>query len=872
MKEQQHTAPTTHLLGLALALFAALAGPAAVADGHDYEVPLFLAAATEGRQGFVRVINRSQEAGTVMVTPTDDGGLAGDHLTLTLSAGQTVHFNSGDLENGNPHKAWLAGRSGAPRQGDWRLRLHTELTLEVLAYIRTGGGFLTAMHETVGVAGRSHEVAFFNPGSNRNQVSRLRLINVSAAEAAIRIAGYDDRGTPASGGEVALTLAAGAARTVSAAELEAGGAGLAGALGDGAGKWRLYITADQDILAMSLLDAPADQDNPGGYLTNLSATAPTDGILLFPRDGHPDGLVGFARIVNRANRDGTVTLHAIGDDGARRGPVTMTLAAGEAKHFNSRDIALGNAGKGITGGVGESETDWRLELSADVAIEPLAYIRTPDGFVTSMHGHVPLANGRHEVVTFNPASNTNQVSRLRVINPGAEDAAVTIDGVDDSGASGAASVTLAVAAGRAVTLTAQDLENGMSDASTAEFTGMFGNGAGKWRLHVAADQPIQVMSLLHSRNTGNLTNLSSRMTEPETQPVFVDGVDPAWAGGIFGVDSRDWGAAYGDGTIDTNKVQWEVRDADERDAERGKVLDVTMLNDGNSGVWYIATAPDASIDLSAYRTGSLQFDINVLDYGANANGLKYKVDCIWPCTSGERELGKVGDGVWETVTIPVSTLLGGDFNLTQVNTGLALVSPVDQASDLSFQLDNIRWVAGTPAPPMVPANDPNRFVLFDDEVFADENGLSPAWILWDCCGAGTFSIVDEDAGRGTVVELSWGAGGTVTGFSANDSLDASELAGGTLQFDMKAVSPPPEGAAWMLKVESPNGATPVEVELATGDNPTPSEAWQSYSFTLDGDLAALDKSAVKLVLIFPTWLMANGAVARIDNVRFVAAP
>ena len=872
MKQQQHTAPTTHLLGLALALFAALAGQAAVADGHDYEVPLFLAAATEGRQGFVRVINRSQEAGTVMVTPTDDGGMAGDHLTLTLSAGQTVHFNSGDLENGNTRKAWLAGRSGAPRQGDWRLRLHTELTLEVLAYIRTGGGFLTAMHETVGVAGRSHEVAFFNPGSNSNQVSRLRLINVSAAEAAIRIAGYDDRGAPAPGGEVALTLAAGAARTVSAAELEAGGAGLNGALGDGAGKWRLYLAADQDILAMSLLDAPADQDNPGGYLTNLSATAPTDGILLFPRDGHPDGLVGFARIVNRASRDGTVTLHAIGNNGDRRGPVTMTLAAGEAKHFNSRDIALGNAGKGITGGVGESETDWRLELSADVAIEPLAYIRTPDGFVTSMHGHVPLANGRHEVVTFNPASNTNQVSRLRVINPGAEDAAVTIDGVDDSGASGAASVTLAVAAGRAVTLTAQDLENGMSDASTAEFTGMFGNGAGKWRLHVAADQPIQVVSLLHSRNTGNLTNLSSRMTEAETQPVFVDSVDPAWAGGIFGADSRNWEAAYGDGTIDTNKVQWEVRDADERDAERGKVLDVTMLNDGNSGVWYIATAPDASIDLSAYRTGSLQFDINVLDYGANPNGLKYKVDCIWPCTSGDRELGKVGDGVWETVTIPVSTLLGGDFNLAQVSTGLALVSPVEQASDLSFLLDNIRWVAGTPAPPMVPVNDPNRFILFDDEVFADENGLSPAWILWDCCGAGTFSIVDEDAGRGTVVELSWGAGGTVTGFSANDSLDASELAGGTLQFDMKAVSPPPEGADWLLKVESPNAATEAQVELATGDNPTPNEAWQSYSFTLDGDLAALDKSAVKLVLIFPTWQMANGAVARIDNVRFVAAP
>lgn len=823
MKQQRK--PANRLLGLGLALFAALAGPAAVADGHEYEVPLFLAA-TEGRQGFVRIINRSQEAGTVMVLPMDDAGMEGDHLTVTLGAGQTVHFNSNDMENGNPRKAWLAGRTGPPTQGDWRLRLDTELTLEVLAYVRTTGGFLTTMHETVGVAGRSHEVAFFNPGRNSNQVSRLRLINMGDAEATISIAAYDDNGAPAPGGEVGLMLAPGAARTVSAAQLEAGAAGLNGAMGAGIGKWRLYLTSDQNILAMSLLDAPPDPENPGGYLTNLSATAPTDGILLFPRDGNPARLQGFARIINRASRDGIVTIHAIGDNGDRRGPVRMPLAAGEAKHFNSRDIAIGNAAKGITGGVGESEVDWRLEISADVAIEPLAYIRTPDGFVTSMHDHAPLANERHEVVTFNPASNVNQVSRLRVINPGAGDAAVTINGVDDSGASGAASVTLAVSAGRAVTLTAPDLENGMSEDSTTEFAGMFGNGAGKWRLHVAADQPIQVMSLLHSRNSGNLTNLSSRMTEAETQNVFVDAVDPAWAGGIFGVDARDWGAAYGDGTIATNKVQWEVRAADERDAGRGQVLDVTMLNDGNAGVWYIATEPGTSIDLSAYRTGSLEFDINVLDYGANANGLKYKVDCVWPCTSGEKKLEQVGDGVWETVTVPVvSELLGGNFSL-----------------------------------------------MFDDGAFADTGGLSPAWTLWDCCGAGAHRIVDEDADRGQVVELSWGAGGTVTGFSANDSLDVTELAGGTLQFDMRAVSPPPEGAKWMLKVESPDAATVVEVELALGENPTPNEAWQSYSFTLDVDLAALDKSAVKLVLIFPRWGMADGAVARIDNVRFVAAP
>ena len=51
-------------------------------------------------------------------------------------------------------------------------------------------------------------------------------------------------------------------------------------------------------------------------------------------------------------------------------------------------------------------------------------------------------------------------------------------------------------------LTAQELEEG-----SAGVEGRFGDGAGKWRLTVSADQPVQVMSLLLSP-TGHLTNLS----------------------------------------------------------------------------------------------------------------------------------------------------------------------------------------------------------------------------------------------------------------------------------------------------------------------------------------------------------------------------
>ena len=82
------------------------------------------------------------------------------------------------------------------------------------------------------------------------------------------ITGVDDAG--ASGGSVTVTVPAGASRTIAAADLEAGGDGFAGSLGDGEGKWRLAVTSEQPVIVMNLLSSPT------GHLTNLS-TAPDRG-------------------------------------------------------------------------------------------------------------------------------------------------------------------------------------------------------------------------------------------------------------------------------------------------------------------------------------------------------------------------------------------------------------------------------------------------------------------------------------------------------------------------------------------------------------------------------------------------------------------
>lgn len=218
-------------------------------------------------EGFMRVINRSSESGTVRITAHDDTGAAGtETVTLSLAANQRRHFNSADLENGNPNKG-LTGAAG-DGQGDWRLSLETDLDIDVFTYARTKpGGFLTSLHDTAPCAANRCRVVVFNPGSNVNQRSLLRLVNPGAQPAAVTITGTDDAGEP-SGDSVWLQLAAGTATTLTSQDLESGArGGLVGALGGGSGKWELVVEADHAIHVMSLLKSPT------GHLTNLSSTS-----------------------------------------------------------------------------------------------------------------------------------------------------------------------------------------------------------------------------------------------------------------------------------------------------------------------------------------------------------------------------------------------------------------------------------------------------------------------------------------------------------------------------------------------------------------------------------------------------------------------
>ena len=474
-------------------------------------LPLLPAALGFKALGFVRLINHSAEAGTVRLYAREEGGWLHEPLMLNIGSRQTLHFNAYDLAWGNPGKG-IAGVQDIGR-GHWTLHFESDLDIEALAYARAPDGFLTSMHDVAPEMEdddeQMHQVVTFNPASNWRQVSSLRLSKPDRVGTEFTIDSKDDLGRKGEN-QVGLIVDGGTGRQVTAQQLEAGDDSFTHRLGDGTGKWRLEVRGIPGLRVISLMESPT------GHLTNLSSVppSPADGvhrIPLFPSASDPSRRQGFLRVINRSDRSGTVTLTAKDDSLGSYPPIRLSLEANQAQHINSDDLERGNAAKNLAGGFGAGIGDWRIELSSeDLDIQALAYIRAPDGFLTSIHDVVPSEQNVHRVAIFNPASNDRQVSLLRIINDGLRDAQVTIEARDDAGLEPAAPVRLTVPARSTRTLTAQQLEKGDRDIE-----GALGDGTGKWQFTATSTQPISVMSLMQSP-TGHLTNLS---TAPHHEPL-----------------------------------------------------------------------------------------------------------------------------------------------------------------------------------------------------------------------------------------------------------------------------------------------------------------------------------------------------------------
>ena len=464
-------------------------------------------------EGFLRIINHGHRLGRVTILPVDETGYEYEPLMLRIGANEAVHLNSYDLEEGNNRKG-LSGATGWGI-GDWRLALEgRRADVEVLPYARTYNGVPSELRTIVHTENGAIHVPIFNSGRNRDQISYLRLVNPFDKRASITVSATDDAGKT-SGSTVRLSIAARSACTVDSWELERGEALQCGrsqkGLGIGSGRWRLRIESDYPLIAMNLM---ADDH---GHLSNLSGVTRPDrdgiwNVRMFPTGYDSYGRKGFVRIANRSRNGGHVTINAQ-DDTATDYESRIYVSGRQTTQFDTDDLEFGNRDVRLYDGIGTGQGVWRLKLhSRDLDFEATPYVHVGDEFLSLMHAFVPEEKRVHKVAFFNPASNTENQSILRLVYPVPDDreealkAQVRITGTDDTGVRMGTTVRVNMMPGDAVNLTSEELETGNSPAIVS---GKLGDGVGKWRLRVETRYTdILVMNLLENTSTGHLMNLS----------------------------------------------------------------------------------------------------------------------------------------------------------------------------------------------------------------------------------------------------------------------------------------------------------------------------------------------------------------------------
>ena len=186
-------------------------------------------------------------------------------------------------------------------------------------------------------------------------------------------------------------------------------------------------------------------------------------------------------------------------------------------------------------------------------------------------------------------------------------------------------------------------------------------------------------------NAGNVATKTRAVTVPSnevTLNVFSKGeVDPTWDEGINAADSGiDWSTCANDGGADCPNIAWEIAE----DSDRGSVLQVEHSSAGEQAILYFKTATPTN--LSLYAGGKILFDIKTI---SGNSSYTMKIDCIYPCTSGDKTLGAKGYNGWETISVNVDELVNQGLILETIDTGLVIWA--SQYTNTIFQLDNVRW-------------------------------------------------------------------------------------------------------------------------------------------------------------------------------------
>ena len=193
--------------------------------------------------------------------------------------------------------------------------------------------------------------------------------------------------------------------------------------------------------------------------------------------------------------------------------------------------------------------------------------------------------------------------------------------------------------------------------------------------------------------------------EEVVQLVFASAaVDPLWTGGIRAFDADNGFAKDCTDSADPDcpSLNWEVTTG----GSRGQVLQIEWIENHLLAGLFFKSLQER--DLSEFLEGYVSFDVRSTTGPTN---IIMKVDCVFPCTSGEIEVAETINDVWQQIDIPISTLRSRGLNLSKVDTGL-VIWPKGAARTV-LQLDNVRWRAPAAGPPSDSGSNDSP-IFYDD--------------------------------------------------------------------------------------------------------------------------------------------------------------
>lgn len=364
-------------------------------------------------------------------------------------------------------------------------------------------------------------------------------------------------------------------------------------------------------------------------------------------------------------------------------------------------------------------------------------------------------------------------------------------------------------------------------------------------------------------------------------PVFTDGeVAPIWDRGACAYDTTVGGDYCENDSL--NLITWDVSDSGDPDV--GMAMNVSFGNNGADGVFFFAAS--AGVDLSTFvGNGKLKFDLRLPPETAEA-GMVFKVDCFYPCGTGDQPIDLTGyePGTWQTFEYDVASLIGMGLNVSNINAGLVLFPTWGDQQGYSFEVANVRYEAdsadggeeggssGNPdAPPYAVLKNGEVAAAWEDGISGFDEGIG----YNSCVGEGGaecpnlgWSFV-EDSERGSVLQVEHGPGFAGLFFGSTETRDLSDYLGGVLSFDIKVVAEGVNTAGFVMKADCVYPCSSGDKAIGT----VGLTGWETVEFpVIDLVLGGLNLQKVNTgLVIFPLAGQTDGVVYRLDNIEWKAS-